>query len=230
MKITDASEKIIEKLQSKAYDIILMDIQMPEMNGFEATEYIRNTLQSNIPIIALTADVTTADVAKCKEVGMNEYIAKPVEERLLYTLMVGLIPQKIIEKVMEDEVLMIEDDTLVTYLDLSYLTTRTKNNPKLMTEMISIYLKQTPILINAMKQSLLENNWQLLQATVHKMIPSFSIMGIKGEHENVAKRIYDYAGLNQPHESIHDLVAQLEFVCEQACKELELELERINNL
>ncbi len=228
--IAENGKIAIEKLQSKAYDIILMDIQMPEMNGFEATEYIRNTLQSNIPIIALTADVTTADVVKCKEVGMNEYIAKPVDERLLYTLMVGLIPQKIIEKVMEDEVLMIEDDTLVTYLDLSYLTTRTKNNPKLMTEMISIYLKQTPILINAMKQSLLENNWQLLQATVHKMIPSFSIMGIKGEHENVAKRIYDYAGLNQPHESIHDLVAQLEFVCEQACKELELELERINNL
>ena len=228
--IAENGKIAIEKLQTKEYDIILMDLQMPEMNGFEATEYIRNTLQSNIPIIALTADVTTADVAKCKEVGMNEYIAKPVDERLLYTLMVGLIPQKILEKVIEDEVLMKENSTIITYLDLTYLGTRTKNNPKLMIEMISIYLKQTPILINVMKQSLLEKDWQLLQATVHKMIPSFSIMGIKGEHENVAKRIYDYAGLNQPHESIHDLVAQLEFVCEQACKELELELERINNL
>ena len=61
-----------------------MDLQMPEMNGFEATEYIRNTINSTIPIIALTADVTTVDLAKCKAVGMNDYIAKPVDEKLLY--------------------------------------------------------------------------------------------------------------------------------------------------
>jgi CheY-like chemotaxis protein len=58
-----------------------MDLQMPEMNGFEATEYIRTTMNSKIPIIALTADVTTVDLAKCKSVGMNDYIAKPVDER-----------------------------------------------------------------------------------------------------------------------------------------------------
>ena len=57
---------------------------MPEMNGFEATEYIRNKMNSQIPIIALTADVTTADLKKCKAVGMNDYISKPVDERLLY--------------------------------------------------------------------------------------------------------------------------------------------------
>ncbi|HSY60671.1 MAG TPA: ATP-binding protein, partial [Cytophaga sp.] len=72
----------IEKMQSKTYDIILMDLQMPEMNGFEATEYIRNTMHSKIPIIALTADVTTVDLAKCKAVGMNDYIAKPIDERV----------------------------------------------------------------------------------------------------------------------------------------------------
>ena len=68
----------IEKLKTKSYDIILMDLQMPEMNGFETTEYIRKTLNSKIPIIALTADVTTVDLAKCKAVGMNDYIAKPL--------------------------------------------------------------------------------------------------------------------------------------------------------
>ncbi len=81
----------IEKLQSKSFDIILMDLQMPEMNGFEATDYIRNKLNSNIPIIALTADVTTVDLAKCKAVGMNDYIAKPVDERLLYSKIIGLV-------------------------------------------------------------------------------------------------------------------------------------------
>jgi len=81
----------IEKLQNNLYDIILMDLQMPEMNGFEATHYIRNEMHSIIPIIALTADVTTVDLAKCKAVGMNDYIAKPIDEQILYNKIVGLV-------------------------------------------------------------------------------------------------------------------------------------------
>ena len=81
----------IEKLEAKSYDIILMDLQMPEMNGFEATDYIRNTMNSEIPIIALTADVTTVDLSKCTAVGMNDYISKPVDEQLLHSKIVGLL-------------------------------------------------------------------------------------------------------------------------------------------
>jgi CheY-like chemotaxis protein len=81
----------IERLQTQSYDIIFMDLQMPEMNGFEATEYIRKTMNAKIPIIALTADVTTVDLEKCKAVGMNDYIAKPLDERVLYRKIVGLV-------------------------------------------------------------------------------------------------------------------------------------------
>jgi two-component system, chemotaxis family, CheB/CheR fusion protein len=84
----------IEKLQSNTYDIILMDLQMPVMNGFETTEYIRKTIKSQIPIIALTADVTTADVSKCKEFGMDDYISKPINENLLYNKIVALVKGK----------------------------------------------------------------------------------------------------------------------------------------
>ena len=82
---------VIEKLQTNTYDIILMDLQMPEMNGFEAAQYIRKTMKSKIPIIALTADVTTADVAKCKECGMDDYISKPIDENQLYIKIVELV-------------------------------------------------------------------------------------------------------------------------------------------
>src|SRR4029078_6766097 len=88
---------------TKSYDIILMDLQMPEMNGFEATEYIRNTMNSKIPIIALTADVTTVDLAKCKAVGMNDYIAKPVDEKLLYNKIIGITMKPALSKEDEDK-------------------------------------------------------------------------------------------------------------------------------
>jgi len=81
----------IEKLQTNTYDIILMDLHMPEMNGFEATKYIRKTMKSHIPIIALTADVTTVDAFRSKEFGMDDYISKPISEKLLYNKIVELV-------------------------------------------------------------------------------------------------------------------------------------------
>ncbi len=84
-EIADNGKIVLEKLKESNYDIILMDLQMPEMNGFETTDYIRNTLNLQIPIIALTADVTTIDIEKSKKIGMNDYISKPIDEELLYS-------------------------------------------------------------------------------------------------------------------------------------------------
>lgn len=219
----------IEKLQANSFDIILMDLQMPEMNGFEATEYIRNEMNSNIPIIALTADVTTVDLAKCRAVGMNDYIAKPVDEKLLYNKIVGLVKKPLIIKSNESEIDIITECKKLKCIDLGYLMQRTKSNPKLMMEMISLYLKQTPPLISAMNQSFHDKDWNSLYAAVHKMIPSFSIMGISVDFENMAKKVQEYASTQLQSDGIQELVVQLANICGQACNELEVEFNRIKN-
>jgi PAS domain S-box-containing protein len=219
----------IERLQSKSYDIILMDLQMPEMNGFEATEYIRNTLHSKIPIIALTADVTTVDLEKCTAVGMNDYIAKPVDERLLYKKIVALVKKPLAK---ENNGKIIVAANLIQQakcIDLEYLLHRTKSDPVLMMEMISLYLEQTPPLINAMKKSLKDGDWKLLRGAVHKIIPSFSIMGINTEFEAMAKKVQEYARTLEQTDQIPGLVLQLENICTQSCRELEIELNLIKN-
>ncbi len=216
----------IEKLQNKSYDIILMDLQMPEMNGFEATEYIRNIMKSSIPIIALTADVTTVDLAKCKAVGMNDYIAKPIDERLLYSKIVGLVKKPATTKIDLDEN---DKAKKIKCIDLDFLIHRTKSNPKLMMEMISLYLEQTPPLILTMKLSFSNKDWQSLYSAVHKMIPSFSIMGIGVKFEDMAKKVQEYARTQQDTEGIPGMVLQLENVCAQACIELEEEFNTIKN-
>jgi len=219
----------IEKLQAKSYDVILMDLQMPEMNGFEATEYIRKTMNSKIPIIALTADVTTVDLAKCKAVGMNDYIAKPVDERVLYSKIISFVkkPMPLKNKgVIEKENGFSEK---LKCTDLKYLIKRIKNNPKLIMEMISLYLVQTPPLINTMKKGVQDKDWGSVYAAVHKMIPSFSIMGMSSDIENTAKRVQEYAGSKRHTEEISRLVLKLENVCAQACKELELDYANFKN-
>jgi CheY-like chemotaxis protein len=225
--ITSNGKLAIDKLITKAYDVILMDLQMPEMNGFEATEYIRNTMNSNIPIIALTADVTTVDVAKCKAVGMNDYISKPVDEKLLYSKIISIVKKSHILMTSEPKEKFIEK---VKCIDLKYLINRTKSNPKLMAEMILLYLEQTPPLILAMKKSYRDKDWLMLYSAVHKMIPSFSIMGINTDFEDMAKKIQDFATTQQFSAGISQMVIQLENICEQACEELEIELDKIKTL
>jgi CheY-like chemotaxis protein len=220
----------IEKLAAKTYDIILMDLQMPEMNGFEATEYIRNEMHSAIPIIALTADVTTVDLAKCKTVGMNDYIAKPVDERLLYSKIVGLIKKPVFTKTDGDKKNKNVESKKLKCIDLNYLMARTKSNPDLMMEMISLYLEQTPQLVMTMKQSLLDKDWNGLYAASHKMIPSFAIVGINADFENMTKKVKDYASTHLlASDGIEDLISQIEDVCTQACIELKEEFNTIKN-
>lgn len=86
-------KEAIEKLKSIVIDVVLMDIQMPVMNGFEATEQIRQLQgeKSKIPIIAMTANVMKEEVEKCKEVGMDEYISKPFETKELLAKILKLV-------------------------------------------------------------------------------------------------------------------------------------------
>jgi hypothetical protein len=96
-----------------------------------------------------------------------------------------------------------------------------------MSEMIKAYLEQTPSLILSIKQSLADKDWKTMQAAIHKMIPSFSIMGINPDALNIAKKIQEYAFTIEINEEINALVLELEKNCSQACLELENELNKI---
>ncbi|MBC8045581.1 MAG: response regulator, partial [Fimbriimonadaceae bacterium] len=77
----------LDKLGKNPYDIVLMDVLMPEMDGHTATRYIRNNMSppvSEIPILAFTAYATTGEAEKCIESGMDDYIAKPISAEILY--------------------------------------------------------------------------------------------------------------------------------------------------
>jgi CheY-like chemotaxis protein len=206
-----------------------MDLQMPEMNGFEATEYIRNTMRSNIPIIALTADVTTVDLEKCKVIGMNDYISKPIDERLLYSKIIGLVKKPIFDNDVIEESQLSAFEQPEKCINLDYLIHRTKADPALLIEMIILYLEQTPPLILAMKESFKSKDWIGLHAAAHKLIPSFSIMGIHSDFETMARKIKDFALHQQQVEYTLDLVLQLETICNQACKELRAEVQSLKN-
>ncbi|HXB11009.1 MAG TPA: ATP-binding protein, partial [Bacteroidia bacterium] len=86
--------KAIETLGKENFDVVLMDIQMPEMDGFEAAIQIRNRLpapECNVPIIAMTAHVMSGEEEKCMSAGMNGYISKPFDPEVLYSKIAALV-------------------------------------------------------------------------------------------------------------------------------------------
>ena len=82
---SDNGEIAVNMVRSKDYDIVLMDMQMPVMDGIEATRIIRaDSRFDQLPIVAMTAAAMAADRDRCLEVGMNDHIAKPVDPDQLF--------------------------------------------------------------------------------------------------------------------------------------------------
>jgi CheY-like chemotaxis protein len=75
--ICDTGTQALRRLHDKSYDVILMDIHMPELDGYQTTEIIRNELKLQTPILAMTALAMAGEVEKCMNVGMNGSVPKP---------------------------------------------------------------------------------------------------------------------------------------------------------
>ncbi len=83
----------VEFLKKNDYDIILMDVHMPEMDGFKATDYIRKTMKNNVPIIGVTASYWQEEYDECIKVGMNTCITKPLFPDKLCQLILNVIEE-----------------------------------------------------------------------------------------------------------------------------------------
>jgi signal transduction histidine kinase/CheY-like chemotaxis protein len=84
--IVNNGAEAVEALKKENFNIVLMDIQMPEMDGYTATTVIRKELKLQIPIIAMTAHAMMGEKEKCLQLGMNDYISKPLKETILYNI------------------------------------------------------------------------------------------------------------------------------------------------
>jgi CheY-like chemotaxis protein len=84
--ISSNGQLALENIKLNTYDLILMDIQMPLLNGYETTDYIRKSLKLELPIIAMTAHAMQGEKEKCLSAGMTDYISKPINETDLINL------------------------------------------------------------------------------------------------------------------------------------------------
>ncbi|WP_439479302.1 PAS domain S-box protein [Chryseobacterium aquaticum] len=174
----DNGKMAVEIARNEPFDIILMDIQMPEMDGIEATKVLREELEIRTPIIALTANAFKTEIDNCINAGMNDYITKPfIEENLLkiiykHTKNAKHLRQK---KSTGEEVLY----------DLKNIKTLSRGNEEFVQKMLSIFISQTQETIPLIEKAFEEKNNSEIARLVHKIKPSVEGIGIFSIKEDV---------------------------------------------
>jgi signal transduction histidine kinase/DNA-binding response OmpR family regulator len=212
--LAENGKEAIEILESKNIDLILMDIQMPIMNGYEATKFIRNSTtlshqKKNIPIIAMTAHVLDGVAEKCVEAGMNDAISKPVNLIVLTQKIKNLIQK---DKNHNSKVINQEQETVSSnshhHINLENLRGITRNKPEKLKKYLDLFIKNVPVDLDKLKQEVLDQNWIETKKTAHKIKGNLNYMGAN----NISNEIVYLEGLDIENIDKNEIISKLNVV------------------
>jgi two-component system sensor histidine kinase/response regulator len=223
---------------SDPYDIILMDFQMPEMDGHEATEAIRKweatlSAERQLPIIALTANAMTGDREKCLACGMNDYLAKPFSQKQLGGVLEKWLPlaktQAPVAKAVEDTVAEAETPVVSgCQLDQAALdqvrALQRKGSPDFLTKIISVYLENSPLLVAELRAAVMASDDERLRQAAHTLKSSSASIGASG-FSAMCKELEALARDGRAKDAVSSLDV-VEFEFEAVCAALSAEISR----
>ena len=186
-EIVESGKQLLEKLRLGSYDLILMDIQMPEMNGYEAAQFIRQELKLQLPIIAMTAHVLPGEKDKCLSYGMTDYISKPIRANELNKLLnkhlnARTLPENKTESIANAAIPM------GNVTDLSYVNELAQGNILFVGEMIDLFLSENPQEIQRLETAINNQEMESIGAIAHKInstVPFVGLNKIIGDRKSV---------------------------------------------
>jgi CheY-like chemotaxis protein/HPt (histidine-containing phosphotransfer) domain-containing protein len=163
VSIASNGKEALKSLEGVSFDLILMDIEMPEMNGFETTKAIRNAEESSgdhIPIIAMTAHAMTGDRERCLDAGMDGYVSKPVDSEELFST---------IDRFTQD--LSACDHVIPgsNHIDEVRLLEQVGDDKDLLRQLIDLFAEESPKLLSKMRDAIERQDPEMLQMAAHTM-------------------------------------------------------------
>lgn len=185
-KVKEATngKEAVELAKKESFDLILMDIQMPEMDGMEATSIIRDELRIDTPIIALTANAFKHDIDKYLANGINDYVIKPYDEQDFYRKLSHYFNlSKIATGLAADS--PAGKQTSAPLYNLDKLRDLSKGNEAFVQKMLGIFVTLAEDGINKLEDALKNNDREVMRKIAHKMKPSIDQLDIKSLYETV---------------------------------------------
>jgi PAS domain S-box-containing protein len=171
--IAHNGQEAIDLIQQQEFDMVLMDVQMPIVDGLEATKYMRDELKLTTPIIGLSANAMREEVEICKQAGMNDYLVKPYSERALVEVMKKWSAELEAQETRIDWV----EETEV--LDLSVLKQYVGNDIQVLKDVVSGYLEHLPPQLDRLELALVGADILALRHELHQLKASMEIIGVR---------------------------------------------------
>jgi len=193
----------LRMLKNAHFDLVLMDVQMPVMDGIEATHAIRRDISATIPIIALTANAIKGESDKCIAAGMNAYISKPFEEQVLVRTISSLLGKEIQATILEKP----DAPSAEALFDLEQLRQLSHGDEKFIAKMVAMFVQTAPASIAAMKSALQTNDFARVKSIAHGLKPSidsFGIVAMKTRIRDIESFPFETNSLGQLHQLIDE--------------------------
>ena len=207
-------QEALSMLSQKKYDLVLMDIQMPEMDGYTTTRCIRSDLKMNIPVIAMTAHALRGEKEKCLASGMNDYISKPIDPSLLLEII-----SRFSSTAMKPGTTSKPENNFTEFACINLLYLREISNGDTGYEKIvtAQFIEMIPEHIEQLQRFYSNNNIPQLQQTAHNMKTTVSIMGLTDRVDPLLHRIESNDGTDLL--LLNNTIQQIKTVCEKAVTE-----------
>lgn len=240
----------VEMAQNELFDLILMDIQMPEMDGYEATINIRNKANANqqTPIIALTASAMLTQKDKAFTIGMDDYVSKPfnptqlLEKLSLFLSTSDISQQPFLTENFHHEISLHTPLALTSTAPPSVLATNFAYNPRLDADMIAAlygddysyaaemfktFLKVIVPDLPKLKEYWAASDWEMLGRLAHKVKPTFSMVGLT-DIEKLISDIEKYAKNEPDNLKLNALLKQLDAILPEAIDIVKTDFEKMS--
>lgn len=217
--LADDGKVVLEKLKTTEYHLILMDIQMPHLDGMATAKLIRTELNMNIPIIALTANASPDDEAKYKESGMDDYIAKPFKREELF----AKIYQQLKNRTMSDLNETTSDiENAGELYSLKNIEAISQGDEQFIKTIVETFKVNTPNYLEEIVKGIQTEEFTKIKYAAHQMKPSLDILEIESVRQTVRDIETESASANPDLDKIKKDFNQLNSVVMRVIKHMSL--------
>jgi len=164
----------VEYLRKKDCDLVLMDLQMPQMDGYTAVQEIREILKLDIPIIAMTAHALPGERERCLSRGMNEYISKPIKEEELFKLITNFG----LKEAKPEEMKVSQNNTVFETIDLTYMQSVSGGNKSFEQTVTTQFVENVPLHLEQLMAAYQNEDFKIVKLRAHDLRSSAAIMGL----------------------------------------------------
>ncbi|MDQ3534700.1 MAG: response regulator, partial [Bacteroidota bacterium] len=212
--LADNGKESIEILETGTFDLIIMDVQMPLMDGIETTKYIRKELGLKIPIIGLSAHIYKDDIENCLNAGMNDYLGKPFSEKALMEKIYKWTSLDLQKFTSKPEI--VEKATLT---DLSFLNELYNGNNHAVKQMVDEFFNFQNQLLKQMEEKLDRHDYYDLASLAHSMRSSIRTIGFESLYEPLI--VLEKAAIRgNDHQKMKEMLEKINSLNRQASQEL----------